>query len=140
MIAHLEIKFRPQDLDMAMQKLWSDRLTASSAKEYNQIAQILNNRKFFDEDTYAIIAAILEFPMENKAFQNEFKHYGVKGGSTGFVLTHVIYLTKKDGTKMELSIFLNNLTVQEENKLEQWLDPFEAQIIFSKKFREKLVF
>lgn len=78
--------------------------------------------------------------MESKAFQNVFKHYGVKGGSTVFVLTHVIYLTKKDGTKMELSIFLNNLTEQQQQQLEKWLDPFEAQVIFSKKFREKLIF
>ena len=62
------------------------------------------------------------------------------GGSAGFVLTHVIYLTKKEGTKMELSIFLNNLTEQQQQQLEKWLDPFEAQVIFSKKFREKLIF
>ncbi len=135
-----KLKFRPQDLTMTMQKLWSDRLPSSTTKEYNQIAKVLNNRKFFNEDAYAIIAEVLEFPMESKAFQNVFKHYGVKGGSTGFVLTHVIYCTKKDGTKMELCIFLNNLTEQEQQKMEQWLDPFEAQIIFNKKFREKLVF
>lgn len=133
-------KFRLQDLTEPMQKLWSDRLPASTVKEYAQVAKILNNRKFLNENAYAIIAEVLEFPMENKAFQNVFKHYGVKGGSTGFVLTHVIYLTKKDGTKMELCIFLNNLTIEEQQKLEQWLDPFEAQIIFNKKFREKLVF
>jgi D-alanyl-D-alanine carboxypeptidase len=135
-----KLKFRPQDLSLKMQKLWSDKLPASTTKEYNQIAKILNNRKFFNDDAYAIIADVLEFPMESKAFQNVFKHYGVKGGSTGFVLTHVIYLTKKDGTKMELCIFLNNLTIEEQQKLEQWLDPFEAQVIFNKKFREKLVF
>ena len=43
-------------------------------------------------------------------------------------------------TKMELSIFLNNLTEQQQQQLEKWLDPFEAQVIFSKKFREKLIF
>lgn len=135
-----KLKFRPQDLTMNMQKVWSDRLMSSTTKEYNQLAKILNNRKIFNEDAYAMIAEILEYPMESKAFQNLFKHYGVKGGSTGFVLTHVIYLTKKEGTKMELSIFLNNLTEQQQRQLEKWLDPFEAQVIFSKKFREKLIF
>jgi D-alanyl-D-alanine carboxypeptidase len=135
-----KLKFRPQDLSLKMQKMWSDKLPASTTKEYNQIAKILNNRKFFNDDAYAIIADVLEFPMENKAFQNVFKHYGVKGGSTGFVLTHVIYCTKKDGSKMELCLFFNNLTIEEQQKLEQWLDPFEAQVIFNQKFREKLMF
>lgn len=135
-----KLKFRPQDLSLKMQKMWSDKLPASTTKEYNQITKVLNNRKFFNEDAYAILADVLEFPMESKAFQNVFKHYGVKGGSTGFVLTHVIYCTKKDGSKMELCIFFNNLTIEEQQKLEQWLDPFEAQVIFNTKFREKLVF
>ena len=78
--------------------------------------------------------------MENKGFQQVFTHYGVKGGSTAFVLTHVVYLTTKSGNKMELAIFFNNLTEKENEKLQTWLDPFEAQVIFDKKFREKLVF
>ena len=69
-----------------------------------------------------------------------FKHYGVKGGSTGFVLTHVIYLTMIDGTTMELAIFFNNLTPAEEQKLETWLDPFEAQVIFDAGFRSRVKF
>ena len=55
-------------------------------------------------------------------------------------LTHVIYFTMKDGTKMELAIFFNNLTPAEEKKLEQWLDPFEAQLFFDPVFRSKVKF
>jgi D-alanyl-D-alanine carboxypeptidase len=133
-------KFRQHDLTEPMQKLWSDRLPASTTKEYVQVAKILNNRKFLDEKAYAILADVLEFPMENKGFQQVFKHYGVKGGSTSFVLTHVVYLTTKSDNKMELAIFFNNLTEQQNEKLQTWIDPFEAQVIFDKKFREKLIF
>jgi D-alanyl-D-alanine carboxypeptidase len=131
-------KFRLEDLTEKMQKMWSDRLPASTTKEYVQIAKILNNRKFLTEDAFAVLAEVLEFPMENKGFQQVFKHYGVKGGSTAFVLTHVIYLTKKDGTKMELAIFFNDLKSEDQQKLEEWLDPFEAQVMFDKKFILKL--
>ena len=133
-------KFRPQDLSKEMEKLWSDRLPASTTKEYVHLLKILNNRKFLDENTYGIVASILEFPMENKGFQQVFKHYGVKGGSTSFVLTHVIYFTTLKDVKMELAIFFNDLTAAEEKQLERWLDPFEAQVIFDNKFREKLQF
>ena len=132
--------FRPEQFSMKLQKLWSDRLPSSTTKEYVELVQALNKREVLDEDAFFPIGEVLEFPMENKAFQSVFKHYGVKGGSTGFVLTHVIYFTMKNGTRMELAIFLNDLTQQEEQKLEGWLDPFEAQIIFDASFRDKLKF
>lgn len=132
--------FKPEQFSLKLQKMWSDRLPASTTKEYVEIVQALNKRKVLDEDAFFPIAEILEFPMENKAFQAVFKHYGVKGGSTGFVLTHVIYFTMKNGTRMELAIFFNDLTPAEEQKLEGWLDPFETQVMFDAKFREKLKF
>jgi len=82
----------------------------------------------------------MEYPMENKNFQAVFKHYGVKGGNTSFVLTHVIYLRTKSNTNIELAVFFNNLSPDEEKKLASWLDPFEAQVIFDAGFRAKLRF
>ena len=132
--------FKPQDLTMKMQQLWSSRLPASTTKEYVQLAQALNNREVLDEEAFFTIGETLEYPMENKAFRAVFKHYGAKGGSTAFVLTHVIYLTMKDGTRMEMAIFFNDLSPEEEKKLEGWLDPFEAQLIFDKSFRARVKF
>ncbi len=132
--------FRPEQFTIKMQKAWSDRLPQSTTKEYVQLVSALNNREVLDEDVFFTIAELLEFPMESKAFQAVFKHYGTKGGSTGFVLTHVIYLTMNDGTRIESAIFFNNLSPAEEKKLEGWLDPFEAQMIFDPVFRGKLHF
>ena len=132
--------FRPDDLTPKMQKLWSNRLPASTTKEYVNLVAALNNREVLDEDAYFTIGEVLEFPMENKAFQAAFKHFGAKGGSTPYVLTHVAYLTKKDGTRMEMAIFFNDLSPAEEKKLEGWLDPFEAQVIFDPGYSAKLRF
>lgn len=145
---HLDLKedstfkqtFNGEAFSPRMQKLWSDRLPASTAMDYVKLVSALNNREVLDEDVYFTIGETLEFPMENKAFQQVFKHYGVKGGSTPYVLTHVLYLTMKNGTRMEMAIFFNNLLPAEEKKLEKWLDPFEAQVIFDKSFREKIKF
>ena len=133
-------RFRPGEFSMKLQKMWSDRLPASTTKEYVQVAQALNKREVLDEGSFFTIAELLEYPMENKAFQSVFNHYGVKGGSTGFVLTHVIYFTMKNGTRMELAIFFNDLNPEEEQKLEGWLDPFEAQVMFDAAFRERVKF
>ena len=145
---HMELKndssfketFNLEKFSLKLQKMWSDNLPASTTKEYVQVARALNNREVLDEDVFFPIAEVLEFAMENKAFQKVFKHYGVKGGSTGFVLTHVIYFTMKNGTRMESAIFFNDLTPTEEKKLEGWLDPFEAQVFFDPVFRNKVRF
>jgi D-alanyl-D-alanine carboxypeptidase len=144
--AHMQLKedssfkasFKPQDLTPKMQKLWSDRLPASTTKDYVMIAQALNNKELLDEEAFFTIGETLEYPMENKAFSAVFKHYGAKGGSTPYVLTHVFYLTMKDGTRMESAIFFNDLAPEEEKKLEGWLDPFEAQMVFDKTFRGRV--
>ena len=125
---------------MKLQKIWSDHLPASTTKEYVEIVQALNKREVLDEDVFFTIGEVLEFAMENKVFQKVFKHYGVKGGSTSFVLTHVVYFTMKDGTRMESAIFFNDLTPAEEKQLEKWLDPFEAQLFFDPVFRNKVKF
>ncbi len=145
---HLQLKhdnlfksgFDPEDLTLKMQKNWSDRLPASTTKDYVHLANILNNRKFLNDSAYRIIEQVMESPMENSSFKSVFKHYGAKGGNTAFVLTHVLYFKSLTNNRMEMAIFLNNLTPEEEKKLQGWLDPFEAQIIFDANFRKKLNF
>lgn len=131
-------KFRPQDLTMKMQKVWSDRLPASTTKEYVLICKILNNRRFFDKDTYDIIAKVLETVMENPANKTWLKHAGMKGGSTAWVLTKALYGTTVAGTKIEMAYFFNNLTMQENAKLQGWMNQFELETLSSDIFRQKI--
>jgi D-alanyl-D-alanine carboxypeptidase len=132
-------KFRPQDLTLTMQKEWSDRLPASTSKEYVQLCNILNNRKFFDENTYNILSRILETVMENPANSSWLAHAGMKGGSTIFVLTKALYATLKDGTKIELAYFFNNLSGEENSQLQKWMNDFDLQILSDENFRKKVV-
>jgi D-alanyl-D-alanine carboxypeptidase len=133
-------KFRPQDLTLKVQKLWSDRLPASTTKEYVQLCTILNNRKFFDTTTYSIIAKTLETLMENSANRTWLSHAGMKGGSTIFVLTKALYATLKDGTKIELAYFFNDLTGEENQRLQNWMNSFEIRVLQDESFRKEIVF
>ena len=131
-------KFRPQDLTLTMQKEWSDRLPASTTKEYVQLCNILNNRKFFDENTYNILSKVLETVMENPANASWLLHAGMKGGSTIFVLTKALYATLKDSTKIELAYFFNNLSGEENARLQKWMNDFDLKILSDESFRKKL--
>jgi D-alanyl-D-alanine carboxypeptidase len=133
-------RFRPEDLTMKAQKVWSSRLPASTTKEYVQICTALNRRSYFDSNTYGILAEILETLMENPANAQWLSHAGMKGGSTPFVLTKVLYATLKNGSKIELAYFFNNLNAQEIYKLQGWMNDFELKILMDDGFRKQLVF
>lgn len=132
--------FQPQDLTLKMQQAWSDRLPASTTKDYVHLANVLNNRKFLSDEAYKVLVEIMEYPMENKDIQAVFKNYGQKGRNTAFVLTHVVYLKTKTNTRMEWAIFFNHLTPTEELTLSGQLKAFEQQLMFDPFFRNKLNF
>ena len=121
----LKAKFRPQDLSLKMQKLWSDRLPASTVKAYAQICHVINNRKFFDHKTYEILSKVLETIMENPANKYWLSHAGMKGGSTAWVLTKAMYATTTAGDRFELAYFFNDLTPAEQIKIQGWMNSFE---------------
>jgi D-alanyl-D-alanine carboxypeptidase len=133
----LKSKFRPQDLSMRLQKVWSDRLPSSTAKEYAQLCNIFNNRRYFDKDTYEILSKVLEAVMENPSNQQWLQHAGMKGGSTAWVLTKALYATSKEGQKIEMAYFFNNLDVAENEKLQKWMNAFELKILGDASFRKK---
>ena len=130
--------FRPQDLTIKMQKAWSDRLPASTTKEYARVCRILNSRQILDARTYSILSKILETLMESSGNKALFDHAGFKGGSTLFVLTNAIYATLKDSTKLELVYFFNDLKGPENNKLQSWMNDFNSKALREESFRKKI--
>jgi len=134
----LKTKFNPGDFTLKMQQLWSDRLPASNVKAYAHICNVLNNRRFLNEETYAILADVMEFVMENPANRQWLKHAGGKGGSTPFVFTKASYASTKKEQRFEIVYFFNNLTVAENERLQKWSNGFELAILTNNTFREKI--
>ena len=134
----LKKTFRLQDLTVPIQKMWSDRLPSSTAREYTQLANILNNRKYFSAATYTIFSRVTETIMENPANAGWLKHAGMKGGSTAWVLTKCIYATDANDNRIELAYFFNNLDTAEQTRLHKWMNDFERAVIANALFRNKL--
>ena len=130
--------FRLKEFNYKMQKLWSERLTASTTKYYTQIATILNRRLIFDDATYGFIAEIMETIMEKPGMSDSIKHSGVTGGATPFVLTRTFYTTFKNKFRIEMAYFFQDLTETENNKLRTWVSDFERAITYDGAFRTKV--
>lgn len=131
-------KFRPQDLSLRMQKAWSDRLTASTAKEYAKVVRLINSRLILNDKSYSVLGKLLETIMESPSARTWLKHAGMISGTTNAVFTKVIYATLKDGTKIELAYFFNDLNGRENVKLQSWMNDFDSKIFRDDSFRKKL--
>ncbi|MEP6617488.1 MAG: serine hydrolase [Ginsengibacter sp.] len=133
-------KFNLKDFTPPMHKLWNERLPSSTTKEYVKVISILNKRGFFNTNIYGSLADILETLMESSDNRRLFRHGGMMGGSTLFVLTKALYITLMDGTRIEMAYFFNDLSAKENSSLQRWMSNFEFRVITDDKFRERIKF
>jgi len=124
---------------LAVQRVFSDRLPASTAQAYAELAGSLNRRENLNKAEQNTLAYLLEYLMESPGNQANFRHAGMKGGSSGFLLTKCLYATEHDGQQIELVYFLNNLQPLEVAALRQGMNAFELAVLTDKAVREQLV-
>lgn len=124
------------DLSMGLQRVWSDRLPASTVEDYVSIMQKVNSRDYFSDSVHNHLNEIMEFIMANPAYEKRFIHSGMKAGSTAFVLTNALYATDKDGNTMAMAYFFNNLSRLELGRLLVSMSGFEMQALTNAEFRE----
>ncbi|MFJ7678933.1 serine hydrolase [Peribacillus sp. NPDC097198] len=123
-------------LSLDFQKIWSDRLSRSTTKDYVSIMKILNNKMDLDQHVHEHLDPIMEQLMKNPSNRKWLLHAGQKGGSTAFVLTVAMYATDRDGNRTELALFSNNLSSMNQEKLTRSLNDFQLQILTNPKFRD----
>ncbi|MBC8155595.1 MAG: serine hydrolase [Bacteroidetes bacterium] len=123
--------------DVELQKLWSDRLTASTVREYASIMQKLNKRTHYAPAVQSYLDQIMEWPLAvNPGNRTLYEHLGMKGGSTAFVLTSALYATTKDGNRSELAFFFDDLTSAESEMLKKNANTFILNCIQANRYRE----
>jgi D-alanyl-D-alanine carboxypeptidase len=126
------------DLSMKIQRIWSDRLPASTTNEYAQLMKKINSRTYFSGKTHLYLDEVMEYLLHNPANQKWLEHAGMKGGSTAFVLTKALYATDQKGDKTELAYFLNDLSVLQSTRLQMSMNEFELKILSDAAFREQV--
>ncbi|MGE7602325.1 serine hydrolase [Peribacillus sp. NPDC097675] len=123
-------------MSLDFQRVWSDRLSRSTTKNYVSIMKILNNKIDLDQNVHKHLDPVMEQLMKNPNNRKWLLHAGQKGGSTAFVLTKAMYATDKDGNRTELAIFTDNLSPSNQEKLARSLNDFQLQVLTNPKFRQ----
>jgi D-alanyl-D-alanine carboxypeptidase len=120
-----------------LEKIWSDRLMGSTTKEYAGIVQKINSHTYFSEKTHAVLDPIMEYIFETAPLNRKvYKHMGMKGGSTAWVLTEAMYATTHKGNRVEAAIFFNDLTEMETVRLEMSINAFRLACMSAEKSAE----
>ena len=117
---------------LAVQKTWSDRLPASTTKEYCFLMNKINTDKLADNKISHHAKEILGWPPINKDILSSF---GIKGGTTAFVLTEALYASDAFGNSTAAALFFNDLKDWEKIIIGWNLSRFELKVLFDEKFR-----
>lgn len=132
-------KFRQKDFTENLKKVWSERLTASTTKEYAQMAGALNRRRIFEEMIYNYVAEVMETFMESPESVSMYKTAGLFQGNTPTILTKTMYATiRKNNLRIDFAYFFNDLTQDEHDKLVKWIPSFDKQFLENESFRNKV--
>lgn len=124
--------------DLASQRVWSDRLPASTTMEYTELMKKFNSKSYFDPQTQIYLDEVMEWIMENPANQDWLEYSGMKGGSTAFVLTKSLYATDAEGNTTEMAYFINDLGLLESLRLQGSMNAFELAILTDDEFTEEV--
>lgn len=138
--ANGDLKNIVRNIPINTQRVWSDRLPASTTKDYAAIMQKINSRKYFKPEVQRHIDIVMEGILANPVNRQWIEHAGTKGGSTAWVLTKAMYATLKNGETIEIAYFFNDLSLSEQMKLQKNLNNFELAILRNKDgVRDKLI-
>jgi D-alanyl-D-alanine carboxypeptidase len=136
-----------------LQKVWSDRLPASTVDEYTELMRKINSREYFDSKAQEYLEEVMAWEVDSifGAPPKYMKYSGMKSGMTAFVLTRAVYTTDDDGNQTEIAYFFNELGSElfkinmASTKLSLKLlqlqasqGKFDEKIMTDDKFREKV--
>lgn len=115
---------------MELQEIWSDRLPNATVEDYGKVMRAISNNTATLPGGENILRDCLEWPMELHASNREmYAHFGVKGGSTAYILNQALYVEDHDGKKIELIIFTEGFSFIEQIKMKQNMNSFLRKVL-----------
>lgn len=126
------------DASLNLQKVWSDRLIGSTAREYAELLAVISNDEL-PAMASETIRDLMEWPMEqNEGNKERFVHFGAKGGSTAFILNDAMYVEDHEGNTFELVILMDELNRWQQRMMKNSLNSFESQILGIELYRQEV--
>ena len=125
-------------LDLNFQRVWSDRLPASTAEDYLKLMTLINNRELENSIMQKTLEDIMGYGlMASPKNKETFEFAGHKGGSTAFLYTYAAYATDRQANKTEIVLLSNNLNRFQIIKISKNLNSFVQKVLLNTDFTKK---
>lgn len=119
-------------------KTWAEHLPKGSAKDYVSLVKKLNNATLFGKEIYSYLMPLLDGLLTAPKAKKEAAHGAQFLSLTASAVNGILYTTDHAGNRLEMAIFLYNLTPQEQMKLSMSVNNFFDQVVTDPVFRERI--
>lgn len=127
-----------EDFSVDVQRVWSDRLTGATANDYGKLMATISNDQLPPAAT-EVLRDLLEWQMEYYGSKQEsFAHWGMKNGSTQFVLTQALYAETLEGDKTEIVLLTDDLSFWQAELIMRNFDSFVSKLMNDENFRHNV--
>lgn len=133
----LPANIRQQKIDdRTFLKIWSDRFTKAAARDYAKLLQTLSDKENSNEKYQQHISFLFEdwAFAENPGLDQQLRHIGYKGGSTGFLLNSTLYLEDQAGHQVQVVLFMDKLSAKRHKMLSKIFSNFVFELAISDGF------
>ena len=121
-------------------KIWSDRFSKSTASDYAKVLSKLLHKEAMSPVFRQQVSFIFEewtFE-ENPGLEEQLRHIGYKGGSTGFLLNTVLYLEDHDDNQAQVILFMNELSPKKHRALSKVFSGFVFELATNDGFAKEV--
>ncbi|XID94964.1 serine hydrolase [Paenibacillaceae bacterium WGS1546] len=129
LLSALQAKPRP----LSMQRIWSDRLPAATAREYADLLRDIQSGNRLSPEAAAIVRDIMETPVKPESHFSTLAH---KGGSSLNILNEALYSEDKSKNRLQLALFMHGANRADMLWLEKKLDLFLRRYLTDTAFRQ----
>ena len=123
-------------LNLELQKIWSNRLPASTTKEYGLVMQKILSQNYYSPTAQKILDDILQPILVSAGNKANYQNFYSKGGSTVFVLTFALGSNTVKNNKTVMTVFFNDLTIDEQKQLSGLLNTFLQDCTQGDRYKE----
>lgn len=117
------------------QRLWSDKLPRSTAKEYAHLLKNIYEGELLSGEARAVFQNVMNLQLPNQ----QFKIAAQKGGSSLSILNIAMFYEDNEGNQTEMALFVHDPMGGDQIWLEKKLVRFTNQYFMNEAFRKKVL-
>lgn len=125
---------RPITYDLELQRLWSEKMPRSTAREYTRLMNMIQSGKGLELGMQEILLRLIEVEPRRGS---KFDQLGVKGGSSLSICNQLLFCRDREGNRIQLALFIHETDRTKMVWLEKKANLFIHKLLNEESFRNR---